>query len=96
MKIEAAEAKQQRIEDSNYTCEVCGKRFGQSSLQLAHIVAKHVNYIKEWGTKVIHHDDNIKLTCADCNSSVMIDPNSIPGLHHIALIENKLYNNKQS
>ena len=93
-KIEAEEAKQQRIQDNNYCCEICGKRFGASQLQLAHIVPKHKSYIKIWGVEVIHHPDNMVLTCDKHNSGVMIDPNTIEGLHHLALIENKLYNNK--
>jgi 5-methylcytosine-specific restriction endonuclease McrA len=93
-KIEADEAKQQRIQDVNNYCQVCKKRFGQSSLQLAHIVAKKGNYIKRFTKEVIHHHDNMVVTCADCNSSVMLNPDSIPGQEHIAKIENKLYNNK--
>ena len=93
-KIEADEAKQQRIIDNNFCCEVCHKRFGASQLQLAHIIPKKKNYIIFYGVEIIHHPDNMVLTCEKCNSSVMLNPNTIVGSHHIALIENKLYNNK--
>ena len=94
MKIEADEAKQQRIQDSNYTCDVCNKRFGSSQLQLAHIIPKHKNYIKRFGLEVIHHPDNLVLTCDKCNSSVMLNPDTIPGQEHINNILRKIYENR--
>jgi 5-methylcytosine-specific restriction endonuclease McrA len=93
-KIEADEDKLQRVIDNNYRCEVCSKRFGYSELQLAHIIPKHGNYIKRFTTAVIHHQDNMVLTCSKCNSGVMLSPDTIPGAKHIEKIENKLYNNK--
>jgi len=73
MKIEADEAKQQRIQDSNYTCEVCNKRFGSSQLQLAHKVAATKYNIKEYGRTVMYHKDMMVLTCDKCNDSVLIN-----------------------
>ena len=93
-KIEAEERKQQRIIDNNYCCGVCEKQFSASELQLAHIIPKHVNHIKKWGLEVIHHPLNIVLTCnskqGKCNDSVMLNPNSIPGLLHIKRIQDDL------
>ena len=89
-KIEAEEAKQQRIQDNNYCCEVCHKRFGYSELQLAHIIPKHGNYIKRFGVAVIHHHDNIVLTCGKCNSSVMLSPDTLQGEKLIKSIKEEL------
>lgn len=90
-KIEAEEYKQQRIIDNNYCCEVCGKRFGQSQLQLAHRIPKHKNYIKRFGNEVINHELNLVLTCNShngrCNDSVMISPDTIRGQQHIDIIK---------
>lgn len=89
-KIEADEAKQQRIQDSNYTCEVCGKRFGASSLQLAHRIPKHKAYLKQWGENILHHPLNLVLTCDKCNSSVILNPHDNYGKALIKEIEDYL------
>ena len=89
-KIEAEEAKQQRIQDNNYCCEVCKERFGASELQLAHKIPKHDRYIKKWGAKIIHHRLNIVLTCSKCNASVMINPNDNYGKALIEEIEKSI------
>ena len=86
-KIEAEEAKQQRIQDNNYCCEVCGKRFGQSSLQLAHKIAATKFNIAEFGRDVMYHPDMMVLTCDKCNSSVLINRASNP-IDAMLLIEN--------
>jgi 5-methylcytosine-specific restriction endonuclease McrA len=77
-KIEADEAKQQRIQDNNYCCEICGKRFGASQLQLAHRIPKTHYNLTEYGRDVIHHKLNIVLTCDKCNSSVLLKRGSNP------------------
>ena len=86
-KIEAEENKMQRIIDNNYCCEVCNKRFGQSQLQLAHVIPKHKGYMKEYGAKIIHHPLNLVLTCEKCNSSVMLNPHDNYGKAHIEKIK---------
>ena len=93
-KIEADEEKLQRVIDCKFTCQVCRKKFGESQLQLAHIVAKKGNYIKRFGVEIIHHPDNMVITCSKCNSSVMLNPDTIPGHNHIHMIEETIYNNK--
>jgi 5-methylcytosine-specific restriction endonuclease McrA len=77
-KIEADEAKQQRIQDNNYCCEVCGKRFGSSQLQLAHRISASKHNIAEYGRKVMYHHDMMVLTCDKCNSSVLMNIASNP------------------
>jgi 5-methylcytosine-specific restriction endonuclease McrA len=77
-KIEADEAKQQRIQDNNYCCEVCGKRFGASSLQLAHKISASKFNIKEFGRDVMYHHDMMVLTCDKCNDTVLINRASNP------------------
>lgn len=85
-KIEADESKHQRIQDNNYCCEVCGKRFGSSSLQLAHRISASKHNISEYGRKVMYHHDMMVLTCDKCNSSVLINRASNP-IEAQALIE---------
>lgn len=85
-KFEANERRQQRIIDANYTCQVCGKRFPESELQLAHIIPKHLRYIKKYGKKVIHHDLNMVVTCSKCNSSVLLNPAYLDGKIHLKKI----------
>ena len=93
-KIEAEEYKLQRIIDNNYCCEVCHKRFSMSQLQLAHIIPKHKNYIKRFGTEIINHHLNFVLTwnsnTGRCKDSVMISPDTEQGKEHIKRIEDKL------
>lgn len=93
-KIEAEEAKQKRIIDNNYCCEVCKKRFGQSQLQLSHRIPKHKIYIRIYGAKVIHHRFNLALTCDKCNSSVLVNPHDNFGKDLIKKIEGDLIEDK--
>jgi 5-methylcytosine-specific restriction endonuclease McrA len=93
-KIEADEAKQQRIQDNNYCCEVCGKRFGASSLQLAHKVAASKSNIKKFGREVMYHKDMMVLTCPDDNSRVLINiaSNPLEAMELINSIKNSILN----
>lgn len=70
-KFEANERKQQRIIDSRNICEVCGKGFPSSSLQLSHIIEASKANIKLFGKEVMYHDDIMKLACDKHNSSVL-------------------------
>ena len=55
-------------------CYVCRESFGMDVLsQMAHRISKAERHIKKYGYEVIHHRFNIRITCADCNSSVMIN-----------------------
>lgn len=94
-KIEAEERKLQRIIDNNYCCEVCGKRFGMSQLQLAHRISASKFNIAEFGRDVMYHEDMMVLACDKCNSSVLINraSNPVEAQKLIDSIKEKLYNN---
>jgi 5-methylcytosine-specific restriction endonuclease McrA len=93
-KIEADEMKQQRIQDNNYCCEICHKRFGASQLQLAHKVAASKFNIIEFGREVMYHPDMMVLTCDKCNSSVLINraSNPIEAMELITSIQQSIMN----
>jgi 5-methylcytosine-specific restriction endonuclease McrA len=93
-KIEADEAKQQRIQDNNYCCEVCGKRFGASGLQLAHRISASKHNISEYGRIVMYHHDMMVLTCDKCNSSVLMNiaSNPIEAMELIKSIQQSIMN----
>jgi len=39
---------------------------------MSHIVSKAKHNVEKYSYEAIHHQDNIKITCSNCNSSVMI------------------------
>ena len=69
-KIEAEEHKQERYCKAHGKCSVCGKSITYSECQLAHRI--HKGYTKMYGPDIIHHELNTVITCADCNSSVLL------------------------
>ena len=75
-KLDAEELKQQMYCMAKGRCTVCGKQLAYSECQLAHRIPK--GYVKMYGPKIIHHPLNMRITCADCNSSVLINPGSNP------------------
>ena len=76
--MEAEELKISMIIESNGCCSVCKKSLRQDQLQLAHIIPKYDRYLKLYGYYVIHHRKNMVITCANCNSSVMLNPATHP------------------
>ncbi len=90
-KQEAAEEQKMAIYvEQKGICPVCEKRMKYSESQAAHIIAKHGWVIKKYGEAIIHHRFNIKVTHAQCNSAVMIMPESIPALELIKKIQEDL------
>lgn len=54
--------------------------------QLAHRVAKSKANLKKYGAKVIHHRLNLAAVCClNCNSAMLINPDSLPG-HKLIMI----------
>lgn len=77
-KFEATELKQQIIVERR-NCEVCGKRVGYNSAQLAHRIPQHKKYIKRYGKDFMHSRKNMALVCSlECNAAVLMDPATHP------------------
>ena len=77
-KLEAYEMKALWHTQALGLCEVCKEWIPLDESQLAHRIPKHVKYVKKYGKSVIHHRFNMALTCAGCNSRVLIDPATHP------------------
>ena len=71
-KMDIMDIKLERIRAVNYRCEVCNIQLEAGNQHMSHIVPKWKNNIEKYGYEAIHHHDNIKITCSNCNSSVMI------------------------
>ena len=76
--IEIHELKVDIFFEQDGKCFVCGKRIPFHQSQMAHRVPQHKKYIKKYGKQVIHHRLNIRITCAKCNSAVLLDPATHP------------------
>lgn len=74
----ANERKTELCIKARWTCQVCGKHLTPSTAQLAHRIPKHKKYLKRYGKAIIHHPLNMVVTCAACNSSVLLDPATHP------------------
>ncbi len=72
------EQKVAMLKACGWKCEVCGKPLTLDTCQLSHKIPKYARYIKQYGKKVIHHRLNMKCTCAGCNSSVLMKPDTQP------------------
>ncbi len=90
-KQEAAEEQKMSIYvEQKGICPVCKKRMKYSESQAAHRIPKYSWLIKKYSEAVIHHRFNIKITHAQCNSAVMIMPESVPALELIKDIQEDL------
>jgi hypothetical protein len=77
-RFRAAELKQDIINERR-KCEVCGKRVGYNTAQLAHRIPQHKKYIKKYGRDFIHSRKNMALVCSlECNAAVLCDPATHP------------------
>ena len=75
-------------------CKHCHNRISISESHLAHIIPKTVLYLSLWGPEVIHHPDNMDITCAGCNHKSLLDPKTHPveAEEHIRRIQEKIKN----
>ena len=81
------------IKGQNFCCSECGKPLNSDNLpQMAHRISKAKRHIKKYGYEVIHHRFNLRITCADCNSSVSITPETEQGKQLIKRIELDIIN----
>jgi hypothetical protein len=71
-KIEIQEHKDRLILMAGNRCTICHDYYPHYQLQLAHRISKAERNIKKFGYEVIHHEFNTPVTCAGCNSSVLI------------------------
>jgi hypothetical protein len=87
--------KRYRVLEQGNCCCVCDKPFGSDRLpEMAHMISKANRNIKKYGYEVIHHYLNIKITCSDCNSSVLINTSKTVLVNdHINKILEELKNN---
>lgn len=74
----AIELKWQIIDEQGKKCSVCGKLF-QRRPEIAHRIPKHKKWLKKYGSEIIHHRLNLTATCKNCNSMVLVNPESLPG-----------------
>jgi len=72
-KLDAQELKLKMYEDAGCKCSVCGKLLPYNEAQLAHKIHQGKAALKKYGAEIIHHRLNMAITCAKCNSSVLID-----------------------
>jgi hypothetical protein len=72
-KLEAEELKLKMYEQAGYRCTVCDKLLQYSEAQLAHKINQGKRNLKKYGSEIIHHRFNMQITCAGCNSAVLID-----------------------
>ena len=59
-------------------CYVCRKKLMISEAQWAHIIPQTKRYLKKYTPGIIHHRLNARITCAECNSKVLMDPKTHP------------------
>lgn len=83
-KEDARDNKLQMWIDAGCVCHVCGDHVSSTAAQLAHRIPK--GYVKTYGPEIIHHRFNMRITCSDCNSKVLLSPAAHP-IEAAALIE---------
>ena len=99
MKLEEQERikdlKRKMIRQQNNRCFVCNREFGYMNLpQMSHRICKAKWLIKKYGKEIIHHEFNMRITCAgNCNDHVSINPESLEAKELIEQIRNKLNGN---
>ena len=93
-KEDAEQLKEDMIIECTAHCFWCKKQFAPSFLHMAHRISKAGRHIKKYRYEVIHHKFNIRITCSDCNSYVLLNPNTIEGEELIKRIELDIINNK--
>lgn len=79
--LEKMEAWEQKVDmhiEAHGRCFFCNKLVSIYNAELAHRVPKAKPYLKEWGPDVIHHKDNLRITCSKCNSKALLDPKTHP------------------
>ena len=75
------------IREQHGVCGVCGKLFTDfNPPEIAHRIPKHKKWLKKYGKEIIHHRLNLVATCKNCNSSVLVNPATLPGKALIAEI----------
>lgn len=76
--LDASEQKFGMWRAGNFRCFVCEKPLLFEEAQFAHRIPKHKKYLKKYGAAIIHHRKNGRITCAKCNSKVLLDPATHP------------------
>lgn len=89
---EAAEEQKQRIYiEQHGRCAFCGKPLKYSEAEAAHVIAKHKWIVKKYGSDVINHRLNLRVTHPGrCNSGIMLMPESEPAKELIKMIQEDL------
>jgi hypothetical protein len=83
----AEEQKQRQYHEQKCRCFTCGEFLLWDEAQAAHRIHKAKWLLKKYGAEVMHHRFNIRIThSGDCNSAVMIMPESLPALKLISEI----------
>lgn len=72
----------------------CGVDFikDQTYPEAAHIIIDSKVNIKKYGYEILRHPYNFVLTCKDCNSKAILNPESTTGNEHIAKIQEAIEN----
>lgn len=66
-----------KSEASGGKCERCGKQLNKGIPQLAHIIPQKKWALARYGDDVVHHYNNMKITCSQkCNSSYSLGNNT--------------------
>jgi hypothetical protein len=84
-KMDIMDIKLDRIRAVNYRCEVCNIQLEPGNQHMSHIVPKWENNVEKYSYEAIHHHDNIKITCSNCNSSVMISGENAIKKHFVRI-----------
>jgi 5-methylcytosine-specific restriction endonuclease McrA len=73
-------------------CEVChfpATRYGTP--QLAHILPQSKKNLRKYGAQIIHHFENMRLTCClKCNAAVSLSNSPIAEAEHVAKIQKSI------
>lgn len=80
--LEVSETKIRLWSCESGRCEVCGRAISVTDAQLAHRIPQSRMNLRKYGKTYIHHPFNLAVTCADCNSRVIVH-----GTEEDALIE---------
>ena len=74
-----------------------GSRCQKTGIEIAHICPQDDMHIKIYGTEIIHHKDNVLLTCIPHNTTVELDVKTQPMkvAEHIARLRAKIEEDKR-
>ena len=57
-----------------WTCRYCGA----PGEHLAHVIPQDKRYVATFGAELIHHPENMVMTCSRCNYRAELDPKTQP------------------